>query len=310
MTDAERFNQILDTWLGQADFHALTPYNQYRHWLDYQRLYERNFQNMLFWLLNPREGHQLGDFFIRELLAGLPLFADENQASLTRWVKQDTWLSDSALADMDMRQVCVASEAGLIDLVLVDPVNHWLIAIERKDQHVLTQGQLQKHMSWIKDNYPQHYWLGVVSDSRAGTRQHEHIDSNWLHIDDQWLVNALEKALPRAEHHVAPQLRDIASRLTQGAWKQDPVFIRIFPLLEAFATRHAVELDELSNLKIQLNPDEKATLLLNIDSQSAVTRALPALDKRNANSAEYTAVRHAVEHYELLQALRNLRLAA
>jgi hypothetical protein len=312
MNDATRFNQIIETWLQQTDFQKLLPYNQYRHWLDYQRLHEHNFQNMLFWLLNPREGHQLGDFFIRALLKALPEFRPENKTALEYWVKEKSWIAADTLQAMDLRSLCVATEAGRIDLVLVDPVNHVLIAIERKDQHVLTKDQLKRHTEWIEEHYGQHYyWLGVVCDSRDQLRKHTFTDDNWLHIDDQWLIDALDQAIgpaePKAEPHVLEQLRNIRSRLGLiESWESDPIFVAMKPKLAEFAVTHAGQIEQLLGLKLAA-PEVP---LVGIDAQWAVKHLLPALAKSNAKDEQVRAVLHAVEHFELLYALRDLHKRA
>ncbi|MBK5439935.1 PD-(D/E)XK nuclease family protein [Pseudomonas sp. TH32] len=304
MSDAVRFNQIIETWRQQKDFQDLLPYNQYRHWLDYQRLHEHNFQNMLFWLLNPREGHQLGDFFVRALLDALPAFSPANKTALEGWIEEESWIAPETLQAMNLHSLCVATEAGRIDLVLVDPVNRFVIAIERKDQHVLTKDQLKRHTDWIEEHYGQHYyWLGVVCDSRHQLRQQPFTDSNWLHIDDQWLITALDQAVSRAQPHVQDQLLNIRSRLGLiESWENDPVFVALKPKLAEFAATHSGLIDELLSLKLTA-PEVP---LVGIDAQWAVKHLLPALAKSNAEDEQVKAVLHAVEHFELLYALRDL----
>ena len=302
MTDAERFIQILDQWHLQPDFQALTRYNQYRHWLDYQNLHEHNFRNMLAWLLNPREGHGLGDLFIRALLNGLKSYSQENAQRLERWAAQDSWLPESRLAGMDLSHACVAIEVGdlqgRVDLMLVDPHNRLVIAIERKDGHHLTQGQLARYTDWIESHYGQHYhWLGIVSDSYQ--REHLHSDRNWLQINDDWLIAALTQALarPGLDALIRPQLDDIRSRLVVGAWEQDPYFAGINEQLQDFARRHGDVLGELSRLKCGTSP------YLKINQTHGVRDLLPSLLCTGAKQSEITAVQYAMEQNELLSTL-------
>lgn len=305
MSDAKRFIEIIEQWRHQPDFQALTRYNQYRHWLDYQRLHEHNFRNMLAWLLNPREGHGLGDLFIRALLNGLKTSSEGNAQSLERWAAEDSWLPESRLAGMDLGHACVAIEvgdkAGRIDLVLVDPHNRLVIAIERKDGHHLTEGQLARYSDWIESRYGQHYhWLGIVSDSHG--RAHRYNDSNWLQINDEWLITALNQALarPGLDALIRPQLDDIRSRLIVAAWEQDPYFAGINEQLRDFAQRHAALLGELHRLKCFAGP------YLEIDQAYGVRHVLPNLLRNAAEPSEISAVQYAMEQNELLNALWRL----
>jgi len=179
--DHLRFLDIMNRWFREPRFQRLTRYNQARHWLDYQSLREGNYRDFLAWILNPREGHGLGDFFIRRLLQGvassdtyqerLHELADTGKRPTQVELEQMSFASMHVIAEL---QVAPTKDSkSRIDLFLVDPQNELLIVIERKDGAKISQNQLDNYEKWARKKYPDYKQLRLVLDSCDNT--HEHI---------------------------------------------------------------------------------------------------------------------------------------
>ncbi len=148
---AKEFVGLMQSWMEDARFHQLVRYGQERHWLSATGLRETNHSDILAWLLDPAEGHGLGDFFLRRLLVEATT-ADDNALEVTRLVNGGRWPSLVELFADGLHGFQVGREVpcgdvnigkrvekGYLDLLLLDRKRKLAVLIERKASRLAHQ---------------------------------------------------------------------------------------------------------------------------------------------------------------------------
>lgn len=208
---AADFIKDMQLLIAAPEFSRLSRYNQERTWLGYLPLSERHYCSLLEWLLNPQEGHGLGDFFLKQLLREAYTTALESSSpSVAEHFKQrlkaNMWFDLDELLISSLHSAMVAQEVAInldeidqpqnrrMDLLIVDPVMYVVIVIERKDGSKTHSGQLKDYQKWVEKEYPDYYQLFILSDSR-GLEHDLESSPDWIQLDDSWLIQSLKEAL-------------------------------------------------------------------------------------------------------------------
>lgn len=210
---------------------------------------ENRKSNILSWLLSPVEAHQLGDYFLRALL---------NYACSTATTEQLKFFSSRfSIANISLSSARVLREVniknGRIDIAIFIPNEKTLIIIERKDGTTVHNSQLSKYTKWANDNYNKWRKLFILSDSHL--RHHEEYEDSYIHIDDTWLVDALEDIIdrrflnPKQEH----QLKELYHYVF-GTWSEkfDPFYKDLNTKLKELSKNHCNTIRQLEESYIKL----------------------------------------------------------
>lgn len=113
---------------------------------------ELRHSDFLAWLLNPRETHGLGDYFLKKfLLRSAALANNEKQSGLSP-IDVDT---------TDFSQATVQREQGHIDILIVNKANLSVCAIENKISSSEHDNQLERYNKYVKRKYP-NYRLQLI----------------------------------------------------------------------------------------------------------------------------------------------------
>jgi hypothetical protein len=259
---ADVFIELIDRWMRDARFHQIVRYGQERHWLARTRLRETNHSDILAWLLDPDEGHGLGDFFLRRLLVEA-MTADDNVALVQRLVDSRRWpgladvFADGLQGFQIAREVACGEirfgkkrEKGYLDLFLLNRHRKMAVLIERKASRLAYEAQLEKYEAWIQDHMAQYQVLRIVSDTGVVDQAFAR-NRGWLVIDDDWLVDALRAAVRqhRAADRVCARLADYLDVLE---WDEeaDPFYSGVEKDLDEFAAAHAEDIQRLRGMKL------------------------------------------------------------
>lgn len=298
---ADEFVSLMQGWMEDARFHQLVRYGQERHWLSATGLRETNHSDILAWLLDPSEGHGLGDFFLRRLLVEATT-ADDNANEVTRLVNGGYWPPLVELVANGLHGFQVGREVpcgditvgkrvekGYLDLLLLDSKRKLGVLIERKASRLAHKQQLEKYETWLDVHLKKYQVLRVVSDTgmvdQAVARQRR-----WLVVDDDWLLDGLRAAIKqnRASDMVCRRLADYLATV-QWSEDADPFYSGIESDLDMFAAEHKKEIKELRNMQILDIPVRR----LNV--RSLMGTLIPALSHRKIHGARKLAIEQAGE---------------
>jgi hypothetical protein len=108
--------------------------------------YEIRHSNLLAWLLNPNENHNLGDMLLKKILTGILSNGEEVEILHELTIPQ--------VLISNFHDVTVAREWNNIDLLLVSRSNDMVLFIENKIHAGLGEYQLEKYLKIIKESYP------------------------------------------------------------------------------------------------------------------------------------------------------------
>jgi predicted transcriptional regulator len=107
--------------------------------------YEIRHSNMLAWLLDPSENHNLGDLLLKKVLVGV--LSGEVEVS-----SNDITIPQVLMSNF--HDATVLREWKNIDLVIESKSNDMILFIENKVHAGLGKHQLQKYIKIIKESYP------------------------------------------------------------------------------------------------------------------------------------------------------------
>lgn len=112
--------------------------------------FEIRHSNVLAWLLDPNENHQLGNFFVKKLLSRL-VTRLENEDK-TSEIDFFTYMYGS-FSDVEVFREVRTSTNRSIDLVVVVPSQKLVLVIENKFHSFESLGQLDDYLTYAKNTY-------------------------------------------------------------------------------------------------------------------------------------------------------------
>jgi hypothetical protein len=129
--------------------------------------YEIRHSNIISWLLNPRENHNLGDTFIKKFLAEIIINNENLETDINVFKTQEI-----SFHDFEIRR-----EWNDIDILLISHSNKLAIIIENKIHSTESKGQLEKYLNALHSKYASYEIIPVFlsltgtepSDKRYGT---------------------------------------------------------------------------------------------------------------------------------------------
>ncbi|PNG49077.1 MULTISPECIES: PD-(D/E)XK nuclease family protein [unclassified Variovorax] len=158
---------------------------------------EIQISNMLAWLLDPSQAHGLGDHAIKSILtrAGQCEEAESLPANDRRF------LAASSIHSQGFSSMVVATEVDVgmkdvkdrLDVLIVDAVANFYIAIENKFGAKQSDGQLKKYRKGLEKLFPDFRGVHIFLDSYEATVD----DSLWLPIGYDWLSEFLRQCEQR-----------------------------------------------------------------------------------------------------------------
>lgn len=114
--------------------------------------HEIRHSNILAWLLNPRENHNFGDIILKKILSEI-ISTNENI---------DVSLSLSQIQASNFYDVEIQREWNSIDILAVSKSNKFILLIENKIYSREGEGQVDRYVKKVKNEYPGYQLLPVL----------------------------------------------------------------------------------------------------------------------------------------------------
>jgi hypothetical protein len=150
---------------------------------------ENRHSNMLAWLLNPREGHLLGDYFLQELI----------RASYNEDTEQYYKIFDFSLDAYNFNNAILFREFNVgngkkIDIAILDPENEIAIFIENKYGSCESDEQTSTYHEELTAKYGDQYTCIFIF---MDWNESEAKCDEFINLGYDWLASAIEKLLDR-----------------------------------------------------------------------------------------------------------------
>lgn len=161
-------------------------------WQPLQICYPRevNMSRMLAWLLDPTQGHGLGDMAIQSLL--IRAWTNSGDSDLSRTLRH--FLAPSNVMTEGFSSVIVTTEVDLdgysLDVLVVDSSQHRYVAIENKFGARESEKQLQKYRKKLEKLFPGFLGIHIFLDSN----EYQPGDAAWIPVGYDWLAEFLRDA--------------------------------------------------------------------------------------------------------------------
>ena len=227
------------------------------------------------WLINPKEGHQQSDYFLRALVNFV--FNQATDIQLEKMPSVVSMLQTNLSNAFVIREMAIGvnNTKKYIDLFLVDPVQQLVIVIERKDGSVAKNNQLLNYANWVEEHYKGWQQIFVLSDSYSKSHG-EQYDSRYVQIDDTWLTDALLDLISREgiSRYLKHQFRDIHDYIF-GQWHEehDSYYQDFNKILNRVANSHSDTLRKIENYSLSVQ--EKTFYLLDTTPKTYFAEVLP-----------------------------------
>jgi len=216
---------------------------------------EVNVSRFLAWLMDPGEGHGLGDQPLRSLLARA------GQAERAEALPQNDrrFLSPSSVHTQSFSSVVVSTEVDvglttkkLLDVLILDPAARLYVAIENKFGAKEGDDQTKDYHRGLNKLFPAFRGIHVYLDSNEA----EPKDETWLPVGYDWLAEFLKSSEQRestAQHvrEALAQFRSVIEDEDEDSAARSP----LGTLISHVAGKHR---DALASMKELVRPNARS----------------------------------------------------
>ncbi|MFY3954908.1 PD-(D/E)XK nuclease family protein [Achromobacter xylosoxidans] len=163
---------------------------------------EVNVSRFIAWLLDPSEGHGLGDQAIRSLLVRAWYESKDAKVPLPtrRFLAPSSVLTQGFSASLVTTEV--ALDGRSLDVLVIDDAGRNYIAIENKFGAQQSGAQLSHYRKHLEKLFPDFTGVHIFLDSRIASPD----DPAWISIGYDWLSEFLMEAEERES--IAPHVRE------------------------------------------------------------------------------------------------------
>lgn len=213
---------------------------------------EVNVSRFIAWLLDPLEGHGLGDMAIRSLLtrAGQTASAQELPANDRRFLSASSVNTQAFSALLLTTEVDVGiKETKKLDVLAIDPAARLYIAIENKFGAREGADQTKSYRRGLENLFPGFRGIHIFFDSNEA----EPKDPMWLPIGYDWLVDFLRNCEQRDS--IATHIKSTLAQFRSVIEDEDDDAAASTPLgklITHIASKYREELESMRGL-IRLN---------------------------------------------------------
>lgn len=139
--DSEEF-QILNKKLNA--FNAIKVLNSAK--------YEIRHSNVIGWLLDPNENHEMREYFLQGFIAKC-LSQEENIDKIIEMNLNIDQIIDIGKNDIEVKREVKITNKRLIDLLVISESKKFVILIENKFKSKESENQLKDYLEYVKDKY-------------------------------------------------------------------------------------------------------------------------------------------------------------
>ena len=209
---------------------------------------EVNVSRFLAWLMDPSEGHGLGDQPLRSLLVR----AGQTDRAQALPLNDRRFLSPASVYTQSFSSVVVSTEVDvglktkkLLDVLILDPAAGLYVAIENKFGSKEGADQTKDYHKGLNKLFPSYRGIHVYLDSNEA----EPKDKAWLTVGYDWLAEFLKSSEQRAStaQHVREalaQFRSVIEDDDEDSAARSP----LGTLISHVAGKHRDALDAMKNL--------------------------------------------------------------
>ncbi|ANJ58381.1 hypothetical protein PMA3_25695 [Pseudomonas silesiensis] len=219
---------------------------------------EVNVSRFLAWLLDPSQGHGLGDQAIKSLLTRAGVSA--HQANLT--LNDRRFLAAANIHTLAFSSIIVVTEAELglpgearyIDVLAVDPAAKLYVAIENKFGYREGKDQTKTYFNALRKLFPTYRGIHLYLDSNDSEPEDDH----WISINYTWLTEFLGHTEQLS--WVAPHVKATMAQFRQAVQEEDDVAEGsvLGKLVTHVASQHGSSLDALHKILTPNAPRSRA----------------------------------------------------
>lgn len=156
--------------------------------------------NFLAWLMNPRESHDIGDYFLKEFLKN----AINDYICDERIKVKPIDILDKRFYDCDIRR-----EYKNIDILLINPDTKFLCVIENKIWSGEHSQQLERYADCVEKEFKDYKKLFIFLTPKSDLNKTllERNNAFYIQMDYEQVVAALEKTLKHRGHIMSDDTR-------------------------------------------------------------------------------------------------------
>ncbi|MEZ8105202.1 MULTISPECIES: PD-(D/E)XK nuclease family protein [Vibrio] len=287
--------------LNDTDYINLTrTYYSNSYLGDFITFDEKQICMMLWWFLDPKEGHRQYDYFIRQLLSAyVNNLPDDSSSSHAYELLSHTYSGARVITEFTL------PNKKRIDIVVLDRNSQTLVVIERKDGSKAHDNQLSAYREWAQEHFPDWNQVYILSDSHE--RDHgDEFDDYYVQLNDDWLVSAIKQilTLPDISSDIRINLQN-ALRLIDEDFEY-PIEKTWFELNKKLSQKYSQLIKLLKSTKLPIG--EQSVSLLNIDPRIYLNliakhpelRTVPLLSVLQDNYYDlyYLSTFNEFEHFE------------
>lgn len=184
-------------------FHQFNPFKVLR--VDQMEI---RHSNVLAWLLNPNENHQLGGFFIKNIVSRL-MARVENEDKVQE-IDFLPYLYEM-YSDIEVYREVKTKTNRFIDLVVVSPSLKSVFLIENKFHAAESIGQLEDYLTFIENKYKEYQVIPVFLTLRKEVPSHS---AYWI-LDYNDVLQIIENHLELNKEATSNNIFDFLSYYTE-----------------------------------------------------------------------------------------------
>jgi len=259
----------------EPDFQDISRQNVISSALECVNTKEDCMCRLVAWLLNPKEGHIQGEYFLKKLISGI--YSSKNNQTLPDkpTALLNSYSNIQVMTEVAINEVDNKSKKRRIDILLADSNSRTLFIIERKDGTKAHSNQLVEYYKWAKKHYSDWNHFFILLDSKKKNHG-DQMHPEYILLDDSWLTSAIKSLLkhnalpPQIEH----TLQDIYDHVL-GKWddSKDAYFKSRKNKILRVAHQYSKTITELRTNEIKL--EGKSYLLSQIDPTIYYSKILP-----------------------------------
>jgi len=238
-------DEKMNAFLLDENVHLAMDYGKNRNIFDILDLDEIRHSRMLAWLLDPREGHLQGDYFLKALMREAFCNKERVQNSFFEsWEPADleAYSFDNAIVFTELS--IGGNNKRRIDVAILDPANQVAIFIENKTGSSEGKEQTFEYFQELKNEYKSFNQVFIFMDMYE---KNANDVGNWVNIGYSWLMNSIDRLLNR---DVLPQeVEGILNQYHESIseqWGESLYFKKPYDLLSTVAKEHK---DFIAHLK-------------------------------------------------------------
>ncbi|MBO1536739.1 PD-(D/E)XK nuclease family protein [Pseudomonas sp. OA65] len=251
-------DSLVDALFADSDVQRMLALSTHSEPLQICYPKEVNISRFLAWLIDPTQGHGLGDQAIKSMLTRAGLSAEKVNLSLN----DRRFLAAANIHTLAFSSIVVITEAELglpgerryVDVLAVDPAAKLYVAIENKFGHFESKDQTKTYYKALRKLFPSFRGIHLYLDSN----DHEPEDDHWVPVNYTWLTEFITQVEQLT--WVAPHVKATMAQFRFAIQEEDDLAegTAVGTIVTTVASRHGEVLDALHEILTPNAPRSRA----------------------------------------------------